>query len=93
MPEKHVFHLSVEEAEYLRCLAPQHETLARLLKLDQEAHGRPAIIRLSPAEAEELRDSLTTQLAAVGFDENYSPNEQGRMLEKLIDKLFIPNEP
>jgi hypothetical protein len=28
-------------------------------------------------------------LAEVGFDENYSPNQRGQLLETLIDKFYI----
>ncbi len=86
---KHEFQVSAEELEYLKQLASRDETLASLLRLREGSHGRRATIRLSRAEAEQLRDYLTRQLAAVGFDKNYSPNEQGQMLEKLIDRFYL----
>ena len=85
--EKHDFQLSVDELRYRIRLAAHDESLAMLLKSQEDALGPSLVIRLSRAEAENLRDSLTTQLAAVGFDDDYSPNKQGRMLEKLIDKF------
>jgi len=32
---------------------------------------------------------MGTRLAQVGFDENYEPNREGRILEGLIDRFFI----
>ena len=84
------FEVSTDELEYLKQLVSRDESLAGLLTFQEGAPGRRATIRLSRAEAEQLRDSLTTQLAAVGFDKNYSPNEQGHMLEELIDRFYVP---
>jgi hypothetical protein len=66
------------------------ESVARLLKFEEGGGSTKLILRLSREDARQLRESLTTQLAAVGFDENYEPNEQGQMMEDLIDKFFIP---
>lgn len=74
---------------YLKQLASRDSSLADLLRFPNVVPGRKGIIRLSGAEAERLRDCLATQLATVGFDENYSPNEQGQMLEDLIDRFYI----
>lgn len=35
------------------------------------------------------RERLTRVSAEVGFDENYSPNQLGRLLETLIDKFYV----
>lgn len=86
---KHDFQLTFHEADYLNRLAAHDESLAKLYKSQETAPGSGVKISLTRAEAENLRGFLTTQLAAVGFDENYSPNEQGRMLEKLIDKFYL----
>jgi hypothetical protein len=83
------FHVSAEELAYIEQLASGDESLAGLLRSKERAHGRKVTIRLGHAEAEQLRDYLTKQLAAVGFDRNYSPNEQGRMLENLIDRFHL----
>jgi hypothetical protein len=91
MEERHEFRLSEAELEYLQQLVSLDESLIALLGLREGAPGRKATIQLSLAEAERLRDVLTTQLAKVGFDENYSPNEQGQMLEKLIDRFYVPS--
>ena len=83
------FQVSAEELEHLKELVSRDESLAGLLRFQKCSPGRRVTIRLSRAEAEQLRDYLTTQLAAVGFDENYSPNEKGQMLEELIDRFFM----
>jgi hypothetical protein len=90
MEETDEFQVSAEELEYLEQLASRNDALAGLFRFQEGAPGRRVTIRLSRAEAEQLRDSLTTQLAAVGFDKNYSPNEQGKMLEELIDRFYVP---
>ncbi len=89
MEEKHEFQLSPKEFECLKQFVSRDESLAAMLSSQKDVHGRKVTIRLRCAEAEQLRGYLTTHLAAVGFDENYSPNEQGRMLEELIDRFYL----
>lgn len=45
-------------------------------------------VRISDDVADQLRDLCTDRLDTHGFDENYEPNEEGRRLESLIDKLY-----
>ncbi len=45
---------------------------------------------ISPEMAEEYRSAFTLRLARVGFDADYGPTAEGRILEDLIDKFFIP---
>jgi hypothetical protein len=90
MEDRHAFRLSEAELEYLKQLVAREEALTDLLRFQEVAPGGKATIQLNIAGAERLRDFLTTQLATVGFDENYSPNEQGRVLEKLIDRFYVP---
>lgn len=40
--------------------------------------------------AETVRDELTTLLPTVGFDADYELTAEGRIIEDLIDALFIP---
>ena len=37
-----------------------------------------------------FRGALTEGLAKDGFDDDYEPTDYGRMLEDLLDKLFVP---
>ena len=45
-------------------------------------------IKISEELSEEIRDKCGEQLQIAGFDENYQTNEEGRILESLIDKLY-----
>jgi hypothetical protein len=89
MEEVHEFKLSAKESEFLRRLAMDDKWLADVLESHVDATDGRAVIRLNAAEIEPLREYFTTKLAEVGFDENYSPNEEGTMFETLIDKLHI----
>ncbi len=46
-------------------------------------------VEVSLDVADEIRDLCGEQLQLVGFDENYQPTPEGKILESLIDKLFI----
>jgi len=89
MDGKREFPLSEEELEYLKELASGDESLASLFSRPERPPGRRPVIRLSTTEAEQIRDHLTTRLAMVGFDKDYSPNAQGQLLEELIDRFYI----
>ena len=39
--------------------------------------------------ADEIRDLCSEQLQISGFDENYNLNEDGKMLENLIDNFYV----
>lgn len=73
------------ELEFLKQLASHDELLGGLLKVWEAVPGRNVSFRLSRAEAEIVRDHLTTHLAAVGFDQDYSPNQQGQ-----LDRFYRP---
>lgn len=44
---------------------------------------------ISDDDAIDLRELCSDYLLEVGFDDEYVANEKGRLLEELIDKLFI----
>jgi hypothetical protein len=44
---------------------------------------------LDRTDAAVLSDYFTDRLAQVGFDASYEPNDEGTMLESLIDVLFL----
>jgi hypothetical protein len=89
MQENHEFQVSAQELDYLKQLVSHDYTLAGLLISKKVANGHKITIRLGRAEAEQLRDYLTTRLSRVGFNKDYSPNEQGRLLENLIDRFYL----
>ena len=84
------FRVSAEELGLLRKVLSCDQNLTSRLSAATEPAMRGITIRLSRAEAEQVRDYLTTELAASGFDREYSPTQRGQMLEGLIDRLFIP---
>ncbi len=45
-------------------------------------------IIVSEDEAEIIRDICLDRLDITGFDENYEPNQNGVILESLIDKFY-----
>lgn len=47
-----------------------------------------AIAEIDDADASDLRELCSDYLTEVGFDEDYEPNEEGKILETLVDKLY-----
>ena len=45
---------------------------------------------LDANDAGTVREALTEELARVGFDRHYELTAEGRLIEGLIDALFIP---
>lgn len=84
------FRLSPEEFSYVKDLLSRDELREFLPKIQEMLPSGDISLRLNRTEAERVRDHLTTQLAAVGFDEEYRPNQQGRMIEELIDRFYVP---
>lgn len=48
------------------------------------------IVELDDEVADVLRDALSEELMMVGFDLDYELTPEGRLIEDLIDKLFVP---
>jgi hypothetical protein len=91
LEDKRDFELSLVEFECLSELASCDESVIGLLKLHEYGPCHQVTIQLRRVEAEQLRDFLTTQLAILGFDENYSLNREGHIIERLIDRFYIPS--
>jgi hypothetical protein len=51
--------------------------------------NRAVRLRIPLERVEEIRDALTLNLAQRGFGEGYVPNEEGRMLEDLLDRFLV----
>jgi hypothetical protein len=92
MSNQKKFKLSVEEAKYISTLMSEDGSFRSLLPSRSEFYVERNELTLDHDEAELLRDYFFDRLARVGFDENYRPNEDGVMLESLIDLLFLPEE-
>jgi len=74
---------------------PTDEERAVLERLNVPDHvraalQRPGTLTIAAEDAETVRDALTVELARTGFDAAYEPNVEGRLIEDLIDRLFIP---
>lgn len=89
MEESFEFQVAADEMKYLRELVSRDESVASLLRPPEGMLSGRVAVRLTRSEAELVRDRLTTEVAARGFDENYSPNNLGRMLESLIDRFYV----
>lgn len=77
--------LSADEFSFFEEVVAKDKTFAATFALQQNGS-----VLVAPKDVEEIRDFLTLQLAATGFDQDYAPNKQGLLIENLIDKLFIP---
>jgi hypothetical protein len=60
-----------------------------IVSAELQSNGSAALSVSAPM-AEELREKLTVRLAQAGFDEDYSLTNEGRILESIIDKLYMP---
>lgn len=92
MSNQKTFRLSAEEAKYILTLMSEDSSFRNLLPSNSESCIDRKGITLSHDEAELLREYFTDRLAKVGFDENYEPNDEGVMLERLTDILFLRDE-
>lgn len=76
--------LSVDDIKYMLSaleLTPElRETLESTLRCEAD---------LDDDKADELRDLAMDRLEIYGFGPNYEPTEEGKLLEGLIDRLFI----
>lgn len=89
METKLEFLVSAKELEYLKQLASRDESFARLLKNPEVPSGQKPVIRLTRPEAEQLREYLMSRMDKSGFDQNYEPNSEGKILEELTDRFFV----
>ena len=92
MNNQKTFRLSDEEANYILTLVSKDSSFRTLLSNHSEFYINEKVLTLDHDKSELLRDYFTDRLAKIGFDENYKPNEEGMMLERLTDKLFLPDE-
>ena len=72
---------SFERELLLTC--PETEDLTRTMVLDQQR------LLGSKEQVEALRGACTDALARIGFDGRDELTADGRVLEELIDKLFV----
>lgn len=73
----------------LRLSPEQAEALQRIeLPLGLRGKNLQASLNLTDEEADELRELVADRLLDCGFDRDYRPTAEGRVLEGLIDALF-----
>jgi hypothetical protein len=82
--------LTAKQLQYLRDADFLPASLKRLVEAAQSSGGDHRSLTISRNVAEEFRSAFTEQLAAAGFDASYNPNDQGLMLEALIDRFYHP---
>jgi len=45
--------------------------------------------KVSTNQADELRDLCNDRVDLCGYDENYTLNDDGKILDALVDKLYV----
>ena len=77
-----IIRVSPYERELL-LTCPETEDLTRTMVLDQQS------LVGTEEQVDALRDACSEALQRIGFDVSYDLTAEGRVLEDLIDKLFI----
>ena len=67
----------------IRNLIPEYISFFKEKK-DQQIY-----LNISDDDADKFRDFLIEKQQDIGFDINYNLTQKGKVLEKLIDKLFL----
>jgi hypothetical protein len=80
--------LTAKQMGYLASLIAADSSFAELVRSHPNIQLGHAGITLDRTDAEVLSDHFVERLARVGFDVSYEPNEEGALLESLIDELF-----
>lgn len=91
MNEIDLIELKVSETEwhYLQKPGLLPPNLQRIVSMAEPLPHSAYLLRIPNHEIEAFRTALTESLAKTGFDEDYEPTADGRMLEDLIDRFFI----
>lgn len=86
----------VPETDYPFVFSAEELKLLRAIATDASAFPTVFVNRdsgeifLTRPQTLVLGDRLTLRLAEVGFDEKYELTEEGKLIESLIDKLWLP---
>jgi hypothetical protein len=81
--------LTAQQAGYLTDLIASDSLFAELIRSHPNIRLGDDGIALDRTDAERISDYFSDRLAKVGFDASYEPNDEGVLLESLIDKLFL----
>lgn len=80
--------LTKKQFDYLELhLDKDRPDLAKQLRAS--GTGKKIVVELSEEAASDVRDWASEQLQKRGFNENYDVNEEGQLLEDLIDVLYV----
>lgn len=87
--EEGTVRLSGQEVMYLQNSLSLPDDLARFIESGHVSVEKGMTLSPSREIAERFREIFTERLAKVGFDKNYEPTAEGRILEGLIDRFYI----
>lgn len=77
--------MTVAEVLYLLNVLPLEDDLRSAI----ESASVRLVDQLPSEHVDQLRDLCGERLQAAGFDSSYQPTAEGRLLETLVDKLFL----
>ena len=80
--------ITARQQEYVSGLIVRDSSFADLIRSHPNIQIKDDAIVLDRSDATILSDYFSDQLAKVGFDAEYQPNEEGVVIESLIDALF-----
>jgi len=80
--------LSARALKYLQGADYLPTALSNIFKNCVSDGKRAVAVEVTRDAAVELREALSDRLAVAGFGDDYQPNDEGEMLEELIDVFF-----
>ena len=86
--KKRMVELSSQQLMYLRNTNFLPALLVQLVATAKTSKAKYHV-PVSRDTAEQFRDAFTNRLAKVGFDANYEPTSEGKVLEELIDRFYF----
>lgn len=81
--------LSRDEYNYL-CHASFLKDKHRKLFFSSEQEENKHLLKISEDQADEIRDLCGEKLQISGFNIKYELTEEGKILESLVDKFYVP---
>lgn len=87
MTSMRTIRLSKLDVAYLANAHFLPDDLTRIVGGAKSGGGDSRLLELDRAIAERFRDEFTARLAKVGFDPDYEPTREGKLLEELIDRF------
>ena len=80
--------ITTQQRRYIASLLAADSSFADLIRSHPNIRIGPDEIILDRSDVNILDDYFGERLARIGFDMSYEPNEEGVLLEGLIDALF-----